>query len=300
MVVSQHHSSHLASFSAFITACVCKLPFVAKTHDVYDIPSNAFEGLYLRLLDNLYHIILRRAGFVLVVSSPLRSKIIETHKLKKDKVLVFPNGVDTNLFKPNKDFSHLQHAFKVDGKKVLLYTGGITAERGLSLLVEAVPKIAAKDSNVAILIVGYGPQKSELEKLALRLGVEKFVRFVPPVEYREMPSYICLGDVTIGPLVARLDTFGSVPRKVLEYMACAKPVVACQGGVSSDLIRNGYNGFLTCPGDADELASTILKIINGPDLAERVGRNAERHVKEFHDWDNIIDEFEQALQRLNG
>lgn len=300
LVVSQHHSSHLASFSAFITAFVCKLPFVAKTHDVYDIPSNAFEGLYLHLLDNLYHVILRHAGFVLVVSSPLRSKIIETHKLKKDKVLVFPNGVDTNLFKPNKDFSHLQHAFKVDGKKVLLFTGGITAERGLSLLVEAVPKITAKDSNVAILIVGYGPQKSELEKLALRLGVEKFVRFVPPVEYREMPSYICLADVTIGPLVARLDTFGSVPRKVLEYMACAKPVVACQGGVSSDLIRNGYNGFLIRPGDADELASTILKIINGPGLAEKVGRNAERHVKEFHDWDKIIDEFEQALQRLNG
>lgn len=296
LVISQHHSSHLASFSAFIIAFVCRLPFVAKTHDVYDIPSNALESFYLHLLNNLYCVILRRADSVLVVSDPLRSKIIETHKLKKDKVIVFPNGVNTNLFKPNKDFGSLQRAFKVNGKKVLLFIGGITVERGLSLLVEALPGIVTKNSNVAVLIVGYGPQKSELEKLALRLGVEKFVRFIPPVKYTEMPSYISLADVTIGPLVARLDTFGSVPRKVLEYMACAKPLVSCHGGVAQNLIIDRYNGFLIQPGDVKELAYTILLVFNDHSLAKEIGSNARQYVENFYDWDVIMNDFEKVLR----
>jgi len=298
-VVSQHHSSHLASFSAFIISRVFRLPFIAKTHDVYDIPSTVFDALYLRLLDNLSRIVLRRADFVLVVSEPLRSEVTKTHKLKKNRVLVFPNGVDLKSFKPNTDASRLSHALGLEDRKVLLFSGGITEERGLTLLVEALPRIVSENPKAVVLFVGYGPQKSALEKLALGLGVEKSILFIPPVRYEKMPSYISLADIAIGPLVARLDTFGSVPRKVLEYMACAKPVIATYGGVSSDLILNGYNGFLTSPGDAEELAITALRVMDGSRLADEVGKNARRHVEKFHSWDKIMDGFEQTLNRIS-
>lgn len=299
VVVSQHHSSHLASFSAYVLSRIFKIPLIIKTHDVYDIASGMIEKLYLHVLDNVYHVILKRADHVFVVSESLRSKVIETHGLEKGGVSVFPNGVDVKTFRPDVDCGSLRRDLGVEDKKVILFIGGITEDRGLSLLVKALPKVVAEHRNIVVLIIGDGPQKSELEKLVRELNVEGFVKFIEPVRHRDIPMYISMADVTVGPLVARLDTFGSVPRKVVEYMACAKPVVVCRGGVSGDLIQDGYNGFLTSPGDPEKLAVLILSLINSPDSVRRVGLNARKRVEQFYDWAEIMNEFEKVLHGFN-
>jgi len=296
LVLSQHHSSHFASFSAFILSHIFKLPLVVRTHDVYDTASSVLESLYLHTLDNVYRVVLKRADYVSVVSSPLRSRLLGTHKLEKDRVLVFPNGVDIKSFRPDVRFGSLRRDLQVEGKKILLFTGSIIEARGLTLLIEALPEIISENSDIVVLIVGDGPQKSDLEKLAQRLGVERFVRFVPPVDHIEVPKYICMSDVTIGPLKSRIGTFGSVPRKVLEYMACAKPVVACYASVSHDLIIDGYNGFLIHPGKTEELASVISKIIDHPKLVAEVGQNARETVEKLYDWDVVTNDFEKVLR----
>ena len=132
-------------------------------------------------------------------------------------------------------------------------------------------------------------------KLSEQLGMKKYVKFVHSVVHGEIPKYICMSDVTIGPLVSTIDTFGSVPRKVLEYMACAKPVIACQGGVSEDLIIDSYNGFLIHLGNVEELASTVLNATSGSEFVKEVRLNARRHVEKFYDWDRIINVLEKVL-----
>jgi len=298
LIISQHHSSHFASLSALLLSQVFKLPLIVRTHDIYDLASGFFESLYLRLLDKIYRAVLRLADYVCVVSNPLRLMVVQTHKLREDKVLVFPNAVDIKTFRPNMNASSLRRALGVEGRKILLFAGRITEERGLALLIKALPKIVAEKSDVMVLVVGEGSQKSYLERLAMELRVEEFVRFIQPVSHIKMPKFISLSEVTVGPLVATLDTLGSVPRKVLEYMACAKPVVVCRGGVSSDLIIQGYNGFLIPPEDTDELASVILKLVNNSDLAKEIGSNAREYVEQFYDWDKLMDEFDGVLQRL--
>jgi len=105
-----------------------------------------------------------------------------------------------------------------------------------------------------------------------------------------------MSDVTIGPLKASVGTFGSVPRKVLEYMACAKPVVACYASVSHDLIIDGYNGFLIHPGKTGKLAAVISKIIGDPNLVAEVGQNARESVEKLYDWDIVVNDFEKVLR----
>ena len=294
-IISQHHSSHLASLSAFMLSRILKLPLIVKVHDVYDLASGVFDSIYLHLLDNMYRMVLRRADYVLVVSDSFRSKVIETHKLDKRKVLVFPTGVDVKKFKPNIVPRSFRRSLGVEGKQVILFIGGVTEARGLELLVKALPEITSKNPNIVVLIVGRGPQKAEVERLAEDLGVRRFVRFIEPIVHGEIPKYICLADVTVGPLVATIETFGSVPRKVLEYMACGKPVVACYGGVSEDLILDKYNGFLVHDGKVEELAAVILEMLSNSDEVREVGLNARRHVEEFYDWDKVINGFDKIL-----
>jgi len=295
VIVSQHHLSHFASFSAFVLSRIFKLPLVVKTHDVFDSASKVYESLFLSMLFNVYRVVLRWSDHVLVVSGPLRSKTIERYKLDKSKVTVFPTGVDTKKFRPDIDSSFLQHDLHLEGKKILLFIGRIREERGLAVLMKALPRITAKTSDVRVLIVGDGPKKSDLVRLIQELRVERLVTFVRSVGHDEIPRYICMSDMAIGPLVATIDTYGSVPRKVLEYMACAKPVVACRGGVSQDLIVDGYNGFLFGPGNVDDLAPVILKAISNPGLVKKMGLNARRYIEDFYDWDKIMSVFEKVL-----
>ena len=300
IVVSMHHPSHMASFSAYLLSRVFKLPLIIKTHDVYSFTSSVLKSMYLHFLNSLHRVMLKRAERVLVVSNYLKFKAIETHRLEKHKVLVFPNGVDVRRFRLGIDSDSLRSSLGVVNKKVILFIGGITEDRGLDLLVKALPKMLVKNPNVIVLFVGEGPQKAYLKKLAQDVGVERFVKFVPPVSHKDIPRYISLAEITVGPLVARSDTFGSVPRKVLEYMACAKPVVSCRGGVAQDLIIDGYNGFLIQPGDVEELASIISEVFNDPSLSKEIGLNARKYVEDLYDWDRIMDDFEIALRNARG
>ena len=299
VVVSQHHPSHFASFSAFILSRIFKLPLVIKTHDVYNSTSGIIQLLFFRLLDNLHRIVFKYADLTLVVSGPLRSEMIKTYKLNKHKVLVFPNGVDAKKFRPDVKVGSLRRDLQVEGRKVMLFIGRVREERGLALIIRALPQITAENSNVTVLIVGGGPQKHYVENLVEKLHVERFVRFLQPICHNEIPKYICLSDLAIGPLVANIDTFGSVPRKVLEYMACAKPVITCHGGVSEDLIVDRYNGFLFNSSRVGGLAPTIVKVINRPKLVKEVGLNARKYVEKFHNWDRIIGKFERALNTVS-
>jgi len=236
----------------------------------------------------LYQRIFKNANYVLVVSDPLRSGVIRTHGLEESKVLVFRNGVDTQKFRHEvKDAKLVGHTLKAKNEFTLLFIGKIREERGLTALIEALPNIIAKNPRISAVFVGGGPQKSDVQRLAQKLDVEDSLKFLPAVDHDEVPKYICMADIAVGPLLANIDTF----------VACAKPVVACRGGVSSDLIRDGYNGFLFTKGNTEELASIILKLIHNPALANEIGLNARKHVEAFYDWDKIIGGFEKVLSQ---
>lgn len=301
VIVSQHHPSHLASLSAFTLSRILRIPLVIKTHDVYNSSSDIFQTLFLRALDNLYRMVFKRAALMFVVSSSLRLKVIQTYKLGVDKVLVLPNGVDTRKFRHGLDEAELlRRRLAGDNQAILLFVGRIREERGLTVLIKAMRAIIAKNPRLLVVFIGGGAQKSEVENLVYELDLEDFVRFIPVVDHDKMPTYINMSDITIGPLMANIDTFGSVPRKVLEYMACSKPVVTCRGGVSPDLITDGYNGFLFDRNDIEELSSIVLRLLNDPNLARTIGINARLHVETFYDWDKIVGGFEKSLQEVAG
>jgi len=241
-------------------------------------------------------VVFKRADHLLVVSNPLRLSTIKTYGLEESKVSVFPNGVNINKFRSNVDFSSLERNLQIGRKKVILFIGSIRKERGLVLMAKALPRIVAETQGIMLLLVGGGPQKSHLAELMKQLGVGMFVKFVNAVDNEEIPKYICMADIPIGPLVENIDTFGSVPRKVLEYMACAKPLIAHRGGVSHDLIKHGYNGFLVDSQNPQELASLIQKLIHSPSLVKETGLNAREYVKKFFDWDQLMPEFERTLR----
>lgn len=304
LVIAMYHAIHLAPFSGFVISRLMNIPLMIKCHDVVSVEERSSLGaMFTNFLSRLNSIALKHAERILALSNELKFLIKELYKISNERFTILPNSVDTQMFRCNNNSFDVSEKFEAQDKKILLYVGSLKPpyrKRGLRFLIQAMPKVIANEPNVVLIVIGLVPDRvqKELETLATLSNVEKHVRFMKLVPYEHMPTYISIADICIGPLCPSLDTFGSTPRKVLEYMACAKPVIACYGGVARDLVINGYNGSLVHYGDLEELASSILKLVKNHKLARRIGLNGRSHAEAFYDRRVLADKLNNEILRM--
>jgi len=301
VIISMYHPSHLATPAAYIISRLLKIPFIVKVHDLLpDVTDpNVWKRIYKKVIFKINSVFFKKANLLLVPSTEWIDLAMKVYGVSKNKLVLFPNGVDTTKFNPNIECSSLGKALGLEKRKTLVFVGKILRERGLECLIKALPNIVKKEPDLRLLIIGGGPGKTELFNLSKRFGVDEFLIFVNEVDHDSIPKYISLADIAIGPLAMLPITVGTFPIKVLEYMACGKPVVACFGGFSRDLVSKDHDCLLVHPEDVDELSSAILKLLREEDFAETLGVNARKHIERFYDWDVIINTLEEVLNNIS-
>jgi len=306
VIISMYHPTHLATISAYLLACILKLPLVVKIHDFYYLPlpgdvwePNLTRRIYNVVLGELNMRVLKRSSAILAQGWEL----IEAAKregVNEEKLILFPNGVDTEVFRPRKESSRLRNELGLDDKSVILFLGGLYRGRHPELMVKALPRIIRETEDAVVLFVGEGPEKSKLFSLVRRLGVTDSVKFLGGVDHSVVHEFISLAEVTVGPLTVTPypSFFAGIPLSVLEYMAAEKPVIASRGGVSESLLIDGYNGVLFNPGDVNGLSLSVVKLIKNPELSNSMGRNARKHIEKLYSWDILIARLEKVLDSL--
>ena len=297
LVISMYHPTHLATFSGYVIARIFKVPLTVKVHDMMPDLSdpNLFRRIYKKSLFKTCSKFLKKGCLLLVPSNEWVNLARTAYNMSSDKVALLPNGVDAIKFKTDVDSESLRKKLGLENKKVILFVGRFSRVRGLEYLMRAMPSIVAKAPNIRLILLGEGAEKRKLIELSKRLKIGESVMFMSAVEHGAMPEYISLADVTIGPLTAFSISVGTMPIKVIEYMACGKPVVGCFRGAAKDLIIDGYNGLLITPESVDELSSAVLRLLSDSDLAKELGMNARRHVEAFFDWDVIAEKLDGML-----
>jgi len=301
-IISMFHPTHMATVSAHLLSTVLRKPLVVKIHDfiIEATEPNMLKRTYNKVVGNLSLRILKKGNAILVQSSELMNVVKGQTGIDEKRMVIFPNGVDSRLFRPRINVEDLRRRLGLEGKSVVLFLGGLHEGRHPELLVKALPNIVREVKHARILFVGEGPDKSKLLSLANHLGVSDHVRFVGSVKHSMVPEFISLADVTVGPLtlVYHSTMYGSTPRTVSEYMACGKPVVVPRGAVSDSLVIDGYNGVLFEPGDVDGLASAVINLIEDKSLRDYIGHNARTHVEKIISWDVLIERLEKLLYSL--
>ena len=298
VIMSMYHPSHLATFSAYILSRFLKLPLIIKIHDlVPDMTDpNIVRRVYKKAMFRLYLTLLKKGDFILVLSSELKNLATKIYGVDEKKLVLFPNAVDVHKFNPSIKSGRIREKLGLENKKILLFAGAISRDRRLDYLIKAMSSVVREEANATLLILGEGPEKTRLLDLSKQFGVDKFVKFLNKVPHDSVPEYVSLADITIGPLTMLPGTLGAVPLKVLEYMACGKPVVACYGCVSEELVIDGYNGLLVRDGDTTELATAISRLIKDKEFANDLGSNARRHVEKFYDWNALITKLDRVIR----
>jgi len=287
--------------SAYLLSRILNLPLVAKIHDFIVEAWEPFtiKRIYNVVLGDLNLHVLKRSSAILVQSQELMN-VAKRDGVDEEKMIFFPNGVDTGIFRSGIKSNKLRKRLGLDGKTVILFLGGLYRGRHPELLVKALPDIIREAEDLVVLFVGEGTEKPKLLSLVRRLGVSNFVKFVGSVEHSVAHKFVSLADVAVGPLTITSfpSIYGATPLTVLENMACEKPVIVCRGAVSESLVIDGYNGIVLNPGDVSELSAAVVNLIRDQKLSKSIGRNARRHIETVYSWDVLITRLERVLSSL--
>jgi len=293
LIISQHHAFHLASSTSLLLSKILRVPLVVKLHGIVPgSPSgNRLEYIYCSFLSKLNRVALSGAARVLPLSTEWSKVLTSMVRLEPSRIVVFPSTVDLTSFRLCQYAKELRNRLGLDDKGIVLFIASAFEDRGLDVLLRAMRIL--KDKDVVLLVVG--PYDEKYAELAQRFGVSNKVVFLGEVKHELIPSIIHMADVCVGPLIARSIWYGDVPTKVIEYMACGKPVIAAKGSVTKDLIEDGISGVLVSSKNEEEIAAAIVSLMDNASLSKLIGEEARNIITERFSNERLADRLENIL-----
>jgi glycosyltransferase involved in cell wall biosynthesis len=179
-------------------------------------------------------------------------------------------------------------------EKIVLYVGRLVYEKGIHILINAVPKILSK-VNAKFIIVGSGYMKEQLLNIVRSMGLEHKVLFEGFVDEDSLIKLQKVADVSVVPSL--FEPFGIV---ALEAMAAKSPVVVSDTGGLSEIIEHDITGVKVYPNNPESLAWGINKILLDPAFAQKVRENAYHTVLEKYDWGTIAKQTKRIYENVLG
>lgn len=248
-------SRQAAKAGMWLARELCR-PFVLTVHD------------YLQR-DEKFFVDRRWCRRIIAVSESVKSDLRERTGLPCELVTVIHSGVDT-------DETVDETSVLTPGRVPVVGTAGpLEAVKGFPFFLGAAARVLATGRDVEFVIAGAGPEESNLRRLSSTLKIDSHVTFVPNLlefgDALEAMDIFCLPSLQQG--------IGTI---MLEAMSMGRPVIATRVGGVYRVIRERETGFLVPPSNSEVLSERILELLDHPDQARSIGRNARSEVcREF-------------------
>jgi len=196
-----------------------------------------------------------------------------------------PSNVDTSLMEKYKRFN------------LVVYDGRITPEKGMDIMLEVSDMVRQEIENYRLLLIGdfVGTSSRKREFLQRRsdLGLQQHVELAGWIPYSDVPKYINLGKLGLSLLSPWCYSYlVTEPYKVLEMMACGKPVVATRDNLPTRLlIEQSGGGVLVGSSDVRAIADSVTRLLQNHDERRQLGVRARWFIENRRKWGD----FEQSL-----
>ncbi|TDC32873.1 glycosyltransferase family 1 protein [Micromonospora sp. 15K316] len=196
-------------------------------------------------------------------------------------------GVDVDTYHPDVDGEPVRTRLGLSDRPVVVCVSRLVPRKGQDMLIRAMPEIIRRVPDAALLVVGGGPYRATLEKLARQTGVDRDVVFTGSVPAAELPAHYAAGDVYAMPCRTRnrgLDVEG-LGIVYLEASAAGLPVVAGDSGGAPDAVREGETGYVVNGRDVAQLAERVSRLLADRDLARQLGAAGRAWVEREWRWE---------------
>ncbi|MBC7223551.1 MAG: glycosyltransferase family 4 protein [Anaerolineae bacterium] len=232
---------------------------------------------------------------VICCSEFMKGEIRAYFQVPEDKMDVIPNGVNLPPELPGgrEALRHYRAMYALPEERIVVSVGRMVVEKGMHILLAAVPRILAAFPSAKFVLVGKGPMLDKLRQRAWELGVAEKVLFTGFIPDEERDRLYRLADCAVFPSL--YEPFGIV---ALEAMAFRCPVVVSDVGGLREVVIHGETGITTYAGNPESLAWGIVHTLTHPEwTAQRVEAAYQRVRTEFN-WDRIAQRTAAVYQRV--
>ena len=264
---------------------VLKKPIIADCHDTFQALRIKYQNTLRKILEIFFEkITYKFANLILTVSEKDKEFLIK-YGIRHDRILVIPNGVDTEAFKPSPDTTKVQTCYNLTDSYKVIFVGNmryLPNQEAADLITSHIaPKVSSQIGNVKFLMVGRVPPR-------LPTGSSDVV-FTGVVE--NVAEFLAVSDIAIAPLLQ-----GSGTRlKILEYFSCGLPVVSTAIGAEGLDVEDGVN--ILIEDNMDKFAIKISDLLMNKELRAKLGEAARELAMKKYDW-RIIGRQIEAVYRL--
>ena len=262
-------------------------------HQLVDIP------LLHNIAKKYEKIVSKHATKVLATTPELTKYTIEmgANNLNAE---FFPLGISPQFFKPvPKSESLAQNLGIKNSDKVIGFIGTIYPFAGLDFLLKKFHIIKNEIKGVKFLIIGGGPHFNEIKSLIKKLNLESDVILTGFVKQEKLSEYTSLFDICVSPFVVNVITDRILPTKILEYMACQKPVLSTPLKGTVELLPDESFGIVYS--SQNDFVNTLLALLSNTQKLNELGKNGLLHIQENYYWDALTDKlllmFEDIIQK---
>lgn len=248
---------------------------------------------------------IRQMTRFITISQQTKEDWATRFNLNLEKIKVIYNGTNLELFQPSQQREVIQQKLQIEpGTKIISYVGRFDIQKGIETLLRGFALLNQQIADpVVLLLVGKPmafrtPEEGAnyqqlLQQLAIDLGIENQVRFLPYRPIAETVSIYQVSDVTVLPSLYQ-EPFGRV---IIESMACGTPVVASRMGGIPEILTGEFASGLFQAGDHQDLADKLAYLLNWLEQDSQLGIRCREFVQSRFSLENTIDEIEDFLSQ---
>jgi colanic acid biosynthesis glycosyl transferase WcaI len=282
-----------------------RVPFVFEVRDLWPeslaaVGAGGEGSLLHRTLGAIAGFLYKHADRIVVVTPAFKEHLIRYWRVPAERVSVVENGVETDLFRPDAAAAaEVRNRFNLDHRFLICYAGTMGMAHGMETLIAAAEELQTTLPDAMFLLIGEGAEKQSIIQLAEARHLTN-VRFLDQQPRECIPAFISAADLCLV-MLKRTDLFKTViPTKLLEYMACARPVVVAVDGQSRQIVEEARAGMFATPEDSVALEKVICLLARDPARRNQLGTNGRQYIVEKLSREQTAWNYIHVLEALLG
>lgn len=289
------HTPFSVGWEAILSATLFRVPVVGTHHTFYDHYLKHIKMGYNWAKKPAWKYTVAYYNRCDLVLSPTESLANELKKygLKKP-IEIMPNPVDTQLFRPLTDSAEknkLKSLFGIKNQS-LVYMGRVSYEKNIDKLIKAVALLSKEIPDIKLMIIGDGPEMSNLKKLAYDLGISDKINFLGFRHNQELVEALQANDIFL-----TASKSENMPLSILEAMSTGLPIIAVSALGIPEIVRDDVNGFLTSTDKPEEIAAITLELLKSKKQLKKFSL-ASRKLALDYSQERIAESLEKVYTRL--
>jgi colanic acid biosynthesis glycosyl transferase WcaI len=293
----------LVALSGWWLAWWKRVPFIFEVRDLWPeslaaVGAGSEGSLLHRTLGAIAGFLYRRADRIVVVTAAFKDHLMRHWNVPAAKISVVENGVETDLFRLDPAAAEVRKELKLEDRFLICYIGTMGNAHGLETLIAAAEELQTALPRAMFLLIGEGAEKERIVELAARRGLTN-VQFLGQQPRERIPAYVSAADLCLV-MLKKTELFKTViPTKLLEYMACERPVIVAVDGQARQIVEEASAGVFVEPENSQDLVQAILGLAEDPAKRRQMGASGRQYIINKFSREKTARDYITVLEALN-